>query len=63
VTDKQLFGFCTCDIFLTVGENHRIDPLAATDATPIVRVHFDDPLWHHQPTATMTPIGTKLLSD
>ena len=63
VTDRYVLGFCTRDILLTMHENDRIDPLATTDATPVVRVHFDDPLRHHQPTATMTPIDTKLLND
>jgi hypothetical protein len=44
VTDKQLLGLCTGYVLLTMGENDRIDPLAATDAAPIDRPDFEYPL-------------------
>jgi hypothetical protein len=61
LTDKLLLGFSTGEVLLTMGENDRIDPLAATDAAPIDRTDFEYPLQNHEPTAAMTAIGTSLL--
>lgn len=44
----------------TMGENHRIDPLAATDATPIERGKFVHRLRNHETAATMTVVGVSL---
>lgn len=46
----------------SMGENHRIDPLAATDATPVERGEFVHRLRNHETTATMTVIGVSLSS-
>jgi hypothetical protein len=61
VTDKQLLGFCAGHVLLAMGENDRIDSLAATDATPIDRPDFEYPLLHHEPTAAVATIGPSLL--
>jgi hypothetical protein len=61
VTDKQLLGLCAGHVLLTMGENDRIDPLAATDAAPIDRPDFEYPLPYHEPTAAVATVGPSLL--
>jgi hypothetical protein len=46
----------------TMGENHRIDPLAATDAAPVERGEFVHRLRNHETAATMTVVGMSLPS-
>ncbi len=64
---KYFLGFFARNIrqplCLTVGENHRIDSLAATDAVPIGRTNLEHFLLNHQPAATMAAIGLPPLSD
>jgi hypothetical protein len=46
-----------------MGENHRIDPFAATDAMQVVRGQFVHRLRHHETAAAMTALGVSLPSN
>ena len=68
VTDKQLLGFFSrnsCQpLCPAMGENDRIDPLAAAYTVPIDRPDFEHFLRNHKAAASMAAVGSSpLLSD
>ena len=55
--------FCRYDNPLTMGENHRIDPFAATHAAPVVGTEFVHRLWNHKAATAMAAIDVHRSGD
>jgi hypothetical protein len=62
-TSKELLGFDPCDVFLAMGEDYRIDPLATAHAMPVEGLKFVDLLRDHETAATVATIHANLLSN
>jgi len=60
-TSKESLGFDPREVFLAMGENNRIDPLAAAHATPVDRSDLENSFFQHKSAAAMAPIGLSVL--
>ena len=56
----HILPFGTHEILLPMGENHRINPFAATDTTQLKRPEFVYLLRHHKTATAMATIHPTL---
>jgi hypothetical protein len=64
LTSEGVLSIDRCGTSLAMGENDRIDPLAAAHTVPIDRPDFEHFLRNHEAAAAMAAIGSPpLLGD
>jgi hypothetical protein len=56
-TSKESPSFDPREVFLSMCENDRIDPLAAAHATPVDRSDLENSFFQHKSTAAMALTG------
>jgi hypothetical protein len=57
---KEPLGFDPPEVFLAMGENDWINPLAATHTTPVDRSDFENSFFQHKSAAAMALTGLSI---